>query len=175
MKALFDEVGAVGDPQEQVVDALRAELEEYGELLNCFDDQQNAILARDPDSVLTADAAIGAQLITTRDRRKRREALVAALAALSERPMESTLHDLMPLIREPMRPLVQALIAEVNRLITRARRRAQQNQMLLARTVEVTQELVARLSPGTVTRTYSPLGKMKIKASAGAGRLLEKS
>ena len=74
-----------------------------------------------------------------------------------------------------MGPLVQALITEVNRLITLARLRAQQNQMLLARTIELTQDIVSTLSPGTVTRTYSPQGRMKIKASAGVGRLLEKS
>lgn len=175
MKAIFEEAGAASDPREQIIAALRAELEEYGGLMNCFDAQQNAILARDPDAVLAADESIGAQLIATRDRRKQRERLVAELAALGELPPESSLRELTPLFREPMRPLVQALIAEVNRLITRARRRAQQNQMLLARTIEVTQEIVAHLNPGVVTRTYSPQGRMNIKASAGSGRLLEKS
>ena len=74
-----------------------------------------------------------------------------------------------------MRPLVEALATEVNRLIGKVRRRAQQNQMLLARTIEVTQELCEKLKPGTVTRTYAPDGKMKIKAAAGSGRLLEHS
>jgi len=172
---LCEEEGGGTDPQEQVIHALRAELEEYGALLNLFDAQQNAILARDPDAVLAADENIAAQLLTTRARRKQREALVAALAAFGECPPQSSLSELTPLFREPMRPLVQALIAEVNRLITHARRRAQQNQMLLARTIEVTQELLTRLNPGTVTRTYSPQGRMKIKASPGSGRLLEKS
>lgn len=175
MKAVFDEAGAAGDPQEQMIGALRSELEEYGGLMNLFDEQQNAILARDPEKVLAADQAIAAQLGIAHDRRRRREALGAVLAELGGLPVGSSLRELTPLFRAPMRPLLEALIAEVNRLITRARRRAQQNQMLLARTIEVTQEILVRLNPGTVTRTYSRQGRMKVKASAGGGRLLEKS
>lgn len=175
MKAMFEEPVIASDPREQIIDALRSEIEEYGALLNRFDEQQNAILGRDPQGVLAADESINAQLTTTRERRKRREALVAELATLGVLSPGSSLREVMPLFREPMRPLVQALISEVNRLISLARRRARQNQMLLARTIEVTQELVALLNPGVVTRTYSPQGRMKIKASAGSGRLLEKS
>ena len=175
MKATMDESGIADDPREQIIDALRSEIEEYGGLLNRFDEQQNAILARDPEAVLAADGDISAQLTAVRERRKCREALVSELAVLGVLSPKSSLKDVTPLFREPMRPLVQALISEVNRLITLARRRARQNQMLLARTIEVTQELLALINPGAVTRTYSPQGRMKIKAPAGSGRLLEKS
>ena len=36
---------------EQIIDALRAEMQEYGGLLNLFDQQQNAILSRKPDEI----------------------------------------------------------------------------------------------------------------------------
>ena len=74
-----------------------------------------------------------------------------------------------------MRPLIEALADEVNRLIAHTRRRAQQNQMLLARSVELTQELISRLSPKAVSKTYSAGGRVKIKPAAGASRLLERS
>lgn len=175
MTADLGEIGSGTDRQGKIIVALREEVAEYGALLNCFDEQQSAILARDPEAVTMADETISLQLVTTRDRRRHREILVAELAAVSGQPTHSSLTALKPLFAEPMGPLVQALITEVNRLITLARRRAQQNQMLLARTIELTQEIVSTLSPGTVTRTYSPQGRMKIKASAGVGRLLEKS
>lgn len=167
--------GLGADRQGMIIVALREEVAEYGALLNCFDDQQGAILARDPEAVTVADERISLQLVTTRERRRHREICVAELATVSGQPTHSSVTALKPLFAEPMWPLVQALISEVNRLITLARRRAQQNQMLLARTIEVTQEIVSTLSPGTVTRTYSSQGRMKIKASAGVGRLLEKS
>ncbi|MCE9612540.1 MAG: flagellar protein FlgN [Chthoniobacter sp.] len=161
--------------QGQIVEALRAEVVEYGGLLNCFDEQQGAILARDPEAVTVADESIQRQLVTTRQRRAYRENLVAGLAGATGFPQDSSLTALKEQFAAPIWPMVQALISEVNRLITRARHRAQQNQMLLARTIEITQEVVAGLRPGTVTRTYSPQGRVKIMASAGGGRLLEKS
>lgn len=175
MIADFGGVGTGSDRHGKIIVALREEVAEYGALLNCFDEQQSAILVRDPEAVTVSDEKISQQLVTTRDRRRHREILVAELAAVSGQPTHSSLTALKPLFAEPIWPLAQALITEVNRLIALARRRAQQNQMLLARTIEVTQEIVSTLSPGTVTRTYSPQGRMKIKASAGVGRLLEKS
>ena len=45
---------------ETLADALRNELQEYGELLNLFDKQQAAILKRDPDTVLVLNDSITA-------------------------------------------------------------------------------------------------------------------
>ena len=42
-------------------------------------------------------------------------------------------------------------------------------------TVEVMQEVCTRLNPGAISRTYAPNGRMKIKAAAVPGRLLEHS
>jgi len=167
-----DQAGAADTPS-QIIEALRGEVVEYGGLLNCFDEQQGAILARDPAAVAAADESIQQQLVTTRQRRNHRESLVAGLASATGVPQGSSLTALAAHFSAPVWPMVQALISEVNRLITKARRRAQQNQMLLARTIEITQQIVAGMSPGTVTRTYSPQGRMKIKASGGVGRLLE--
>ncbi len=169
----LDESIAIPNRHEQIIDALRAEMQEYGGLLNLFDQQQNAILNRNTDSIATMEQTIEAQLATLRARRGHRERLVTALTPDVE-PHPTLLQSIL-LFPQAMRPLIEALAAEVNRLIGRVRRRAQQNQMLLARTVEVTQELCERLKPGTVTRTYAPNGKMKIKAAAGPGRLLEHS
>ena len=169
----LDETTAAQSPYEQIIDALRCEIEEYGGLLNVFDEQQQAILHRKPDTVLALEDAIATQLTSVRERRTRRENLVCALSGdTTHRP---TLLQSLLLFPQPMRPLVEALAEEVNRLIGKARRRAQQNQMLLARTIEVTQELCERLRPGTVTRTYARDGKMKVKAAAGASRLLNHS
>ena len=169
----LDESAPVPNRHEQIIDALRSEMQEYGGLLNLFDRQQNAILNRKPDDVTDSDQAIDAQLSAVRARRLQRESLVDSLTPDAD-PHPSILQAILH-FPQPMRPLVEALATEVNRLIAKVRRRAQQNQMLLARTIEVTQELCEKLKPGTVTRTYAPDGKMKIKAAAGSGRLLEHS
>ena len=165
----LDESAAALGPHEQIIEALRAELQEYGGLLNLFDQQQDAILNRKPDAITEIDVTVEAQLATLRARRSHRESLVSAMVP-NATLLQTILH-----FPQAMRPLVEALATEVNRLIATVRRRARQNQMLLARTIEVTQELCEKLQPGTVTRTYAQDGKMKIKAAAGAGRLLEHS
>lgn len=175
MKPLHDELSLTGDLQEQVLDAFRLELAEYGALLCLFDDQQNAVLNRNADAVLELSERIDAQLHLTSARRRQREALVSSLAMIHERPIRPSLAELMLLFREPLRPLVQALASEINHLITRTRKRAQQNQMLLARTIEVTQEVLERLNPGAVTRTYSPRGRMKMRAATSGSRIFERS
>ncbi len=162
-------------PQEQFIDSLRGELQEYGELLQLFNEQQTAIVNRDPDAVLAIDERIEIQLPIIRAHRKERDSLAALMAASAQPPAGTTLVELLPLFREPMRPLVQALATEVNQLVSRARRRAQQNRTLLARNIEVSQELIERLNPSGVTRTYSAYGKVKIKPAAGTGRLLDRS
>ena len=167
--------GPASDLQEQLITALRNELEEYGGLLALFDSQQAAVLERKPDAVLEQIPRIDKQLAITAGCRKQREGTAVALANLSQLPGPATLRSLAPHFRTAVRPLVEALADEVNRLITLTRRRAQQNQMLLARSVELTQELVSRLSPRAVSKTYSARGRVKIQPAAGASRLLEKS
>lgn len=163
------------DLQEQLITALRSELEEYGGLLSLLDLQQAAVLDRKPDNVLELIPRIDAQLATTHACRKRREASANELAGLLQVPGPATLGKLVPHFRPAVRPLIEALADEVNRLIAHTRRRAQQNQMLLARSVELTQELVSHISPRAISKTYSARGRVKIQPAAGASRLLERS
>lgn len=163
------------DLQEQLIVEMRAELAEYGALLHLLESQQAAIIDRKPDSVLGLIQKIEAQLATTHTCRTHREATADALGKLSGAALPATLRNLVPYFRDAVRPLVEALADEVNRLITETRRRAKQNQMLLARSVELTQELVSKLSPRAVSKTYSALGRVKIQPAAGASRLIEKT
>ncbi len=163
------------DLQDQLITSLRSELEEYGGLLNLIERQQEAILGRKPDNVLELVSLIEAQIATTHARRKQREATMNELACLSQIQGSATLNKLIPHFRAVLRPLIEALADEVNRLIAETKRRAQQNQMLLARSVELAQELISQVSPRAVTKTYSARGRMKIQPASGASRLLEKS
>jgi flagellar biosynthesis/type III secretory pathway chaperone len=160
---------------EPLADALRGELQEYGGLLSLFDDQQNAILRREPDAVLATQDSIASQLKTINECRKQREAHVRdAAARVSESP-ESPLRALLVYFPETVRPLMQALLDEVNGLISRTRRRAKQNQMLLARSIEVAQQILQRVNPESVTRTYSARGRMNLAAAGASSRCIARS
>jgi flagellar biosynthesis/type III secretory pathway chaperone len=163
------------DAQERLIAALRRELAEYGALLQLLEVQQAAVLDRKPDQVLESIPQIDAQLELTSTRRKEREATADELALATGIPLPATLRTLAPRFRPAVRPLVEALTDEVNRLIGHTRRRAEQNQLLLARSVELAQEMVSRLSPRAISKTYSAKGRVKIKPAAGASRLLDRS
>lgn len=132
------ESAIVRNPSEKIVEALRAELAEYGGLLNLFDQQDDAILNRKPMTVSDVELKIKAQLTTLRARSSHRENMVSELMPNADaRP---TLLQTILLFPQPMRTLVEALVCEVNRLLNRVRRRAHQNQMLLSRTIGVARE-----------------------------------
>ena len=147
------------EPKELLVERLRSELEEYGGLLALLEDQQNAIVARAPDRVLEVNTEINDQMRMIHMRREAREQFVSTLAVKLNQKPNSTLRSLLSFFRKPIQPLLEALIDEINSHVTRARRRAQQNQMLLARSIEVMQEVLQRLNPETMHKVYGADGR----------------
>lgn len=149
-----------------VVDALRNELAEYGGLLRLFDEQQKKIFALDSDGVAGYVPLLEEQAESARSCRSEREQAVRRYAATQGRPTDRSLRQLLPDFPSEVRPLLEALIDEVNRLLHRAKQRTRQNHLLLMRLVELHHELVPALRPQAFTKTYSRHGQVAV-ASAG--------
>jgi flagellar biosynthesis/type III secretory pathway chaperone len=156
---------------QHIADCLRAELAEYGELLRLFEAQQHSLFNRDPEEVLHFANEIEAQAHRLSESRTRRETAVAGFAADHGRPGTSSLRSMLPLIEADARPLLEALINEVNTLLHRVRRTSRHNHTLLARTVEMHQETLRQLRPQTFTKTYSAAGRVSVAATVAAGTL----
>jgi hypothetical protein len=114
--------------------------------------------------VLQTSHRIQSQVALLDQSRSHREHEVASLAASLGRPAGSTLRSLLPLISADARPLIEALIADVNLLVHRVRRDGRQNHRLLAFTVECHQEVLRRLRPDNFTKTYAPNGRVSVAA-----------
>lgn len=147
---------------EFIAECLRQELADYGGLLHLFEQQQRSLFDRDPEAVMHFANEIEAQARTLADCRERRERAVAAFAVENGQPATTSLRALLPLIAAEARPLLEALINEVNALLHRVRRTSRHNHMMLARAVEVHQETLAVLRPQAFTKTYSPAGRLSI-------------
>jgi flagellar biosynthesis/type III secretory pathway chaperone len=158
-------------PWEAIVTALRHELSEYGALLNLFEDQQRALFERDAGSVLAHATSIEAQARSLTECRQKREKVVAAFALEQNRPANSTLRSLLPLVAVEAQPLLEALIDEINRLLHRVRRTSRHNHTLLARAVEVHQETLQALRPSAFIKTYSPAGRVSVASDPMSGSL----
>ena len=145
---------------QNIAECLRAELAEYGGLLSHFEEQQKFLFGRDASQVLRLSSMIEEQTNLLHNTRRQRENAVGAFAAANARPATSTLRSLLPLIEAAARPLIEALIGEVNRLLHRVRRVSRHNHTLLSRTVELHQETLRLARPDAFTQTYAPNGRM---------------
>ena len=126
--------GPADEPiEKQLISALRVELEEYGALLRGYEAQHHALLERRVDLAEQAAAEIETQRQKARACRKRREALARTVAEAAGCTEETSLHELVPFFPPMVRPMIEALTDEVNRLINQTKRRARQNEALLAR------------------------------------------
>lgn len=152
-------------PWEFIADCLRSELADYGGLLHLFENQQRSLFGRDADAVLRCAHEIEQQALAVAESRCRRERAVAEFAEENGLPSTSTLRSLLPFFEEAARPLLEALISEVNTLLHRVRRTSRHNHTLLSRAVEVHQETLQQLRPNAFTRTYSPGGRLAVAAA----------
>ena len=145
-----------------IAESLRAELAEYGGLLALFEEQQKYLFERNADEVLRLSTTIEQHMYAVQSCRRHREEVVAAFAAAQVQPANATLRSMLPLVEAAARPLLEALISEVNRLLHRVRRTSRQNHLYLSRTVSLHQEILQQILPNAFTKTYSPAGRVSI-------------
>ena len=67
---------------------------------------------------------------------------------------------MLPYIEVAARPLLEALINEINHLLHRVRRTSRHNHTLLSRTLELHSETLRQLRPEAFSNTYSPDGRV---------------
>jgi flagellar biosynthesis/type III secretory pathway chaperone len=147
---------------DKMAECLRGEISEYGRLLNLIDDQHKLIFQRDSAAIVRLNPTLQAQVEILHECRGRREQAVREFAAAHAQPSVSTMRALLPLVEPDGRPLMAALIAEINHLVHRVRRAMALNQRLLACTVEFQQEFMRRLWPSAFTKTYAADGRVSV-------------
>lgn len=154
----------MNDQWQTIADALRQEIAEYGGLLHLFEQQQQFLFRRDADAVLRLSTEIEGHVLNLHECRRHREAVVAAFATEHAQSPTSTLRSLLPFFVADVRPLIEALISEINVLIHRVRRVSRHNHSLLSRSVEAQQQLLRTLRPDSFTQTYAPNGRVALSA-----------
>jgi len=145
-----------------LAECLRGEISEYGRLLRLIEDQHKLIFLRDPAAIVRLNPSLEAQVDVLNECRGRREEAARAFASGQGQPSARTMRALLPLVTAEGRPLLAALIAEINHLVHRLRRAMAINQRLLACSVEYQQELMRRLWPAAFTKTYAADGRVSI-------------
>jgi hypothetical protein len=133
---------------QKVIESLRNELEQYGEMLALLEQHQEAA-GLGADDVMHSIAAINAQGTTIQTARQQRQQRLRELAQKLGQPAESSFAHLIPLLPQNYQPLLTALVQENNELLVRVRERAQENQALLRRSLDFMQRLISTLNHDT--------------------------
>lgn len=144
----------------RLIEALRDELQQYGEMLALLDQQQTQVCARFADELLCTVALIQEQGTVMQGARRQREECRAELARELGLEPETAFKELIPRVPTSFRPLMQALVDENNDLLRRVQQRARQNHVLLSRSMELMQDVIGSLVPQARPLTYGHAGKM---------------
>ena len=147
-----------------LIEALREELKQYGEMLALLDQQQQLVVQRQvaelPDNVNGVNAQAGVISAARQEREQRQRHLARLLA----QPENTSFTILIPLMPSDYRPLVDALVRENNELLVRVQQRARQNHLLLSHCVELMQQLINSVFPGVSPTTYDGSGHIPVGA-----------
>jgi hypothetical protein len=143
---------------ENLVAALRTELQEYGEMLALLDQQQERVVARASDELLVSMAAVQTQSAAIQAARTDRESCVRAVAEAGG-VSPAGFEEVWPILPENYRPLVKALFNENNELLDRVQQRARQNHLILTRSLELMQSFISTLIPPRQSPVYNGEGK----------------
>ncbi len=143
-----------------LVESLREELKQYGELLAQLDHQQQLVTQRRAPELLQSVTGINAQadfVQATRREREQRQRHVAIFLDLAE---SAVFTEILPRLPRHYGGLIQALVQENNELLVRVQQRARQNQLLLSHAVELMQRFINALLPTVAPTTYNDAGRL---------------
>lgn len=147
-----------------LIEALREELKQYGEMLALLDQQQQLVMRRQvaelPENVNSVNAQAGVIAAARQEREQRQR----HLARLLQLPETSGFLVLIPLLPPEYRPLLEALVRENNELLVRVQQRARQNHLMLSHCVELMQQLINSIFPSVAPTTYDESGHVPAAA-----------
>ncbi len=148
------------DTLQRLIEALRDELQQYGEMLALLDQQQAQVCARVADELLATVTLLQEQGAVMQGARRQREECRAAVASALGLDEAAPFKEVIPQLPASFRPLLQALVDENNDLLRRVQQRVRQNHFLLNRSMELMQDVIVSLVPQSRSLTYGQAGIM---------------
>jgi len=151
---------------QNLIESLREELKQYGELLALLDLQQKQAIHRLADQLLETVSALNSQTEAIRLARCEREQRQRDLAVSLDLPADAKFCSLLPCLAPAFQPLVRALVEENNHLLSRVKQRARQNHTLLRRSLDLMERFMHAICAAGAP-TYNDAGTMMPPAAPG--------
>jgi len=115
---------------DQLVNALREELQEKGGLLQFLNQQTEVLYLRQPDENRRLEDEIRAQILVASGCTRKREVILGEMASRMDLADRNNPSEIVVRFPEYVQPLLEALFSEVERLSGRMEERLRQNQQL---------------------------------------------
>lgn len=157
----------MNDELTKLIECLREELHQYGQMLVVLDEQQERIIQRHNRELLDATSAVNDQGSAIEAARRQREFVQRELAHHLLADGDSSITHLIPRVHPDYRPLLNALIQENHFLLQRIQHRARQNFLLLRRSMELLDQFIHSFAPA-LTSVYDGTGSLHAGHAAGA-------
>ncbi|MCS7048539.1 MAG: flagellar protein FlgN [Verrucomicrobiae bacterium] len=158
---------------QQWINALREELTQYGGLLALLEQQREAIREHATDRLLENVGALNAQTavvqVARHQRQQHQRALCGALGLAPDATVTETVQRLEP----ELRALVESLRDQINQCLSRAQETVRLNHLMLSRSVDWMQRMMASLLPASLGPTYGSDGRCADTASRPSAGLCE--
>ncbi|MEJ6622481.1 MAG: flagellar protein FlgN [Opitutae bacterium] len=158
---------------EDLLTLLRDELQEYGGLVGLLNAQQQSILERRTESLMVINQSVQTQMDASQMLQKRRQGFVTSLANSLGEPGDSSLNQLVEHFPVFTQPMFQSIIEEINKIISQIKHRITQNQKILVRLTEVTDQLLSVTDPKSHSKTYNRSGDIRRLSSSNRSSLNE--
>ena len=147
------------DDINRLIESLREEMTQYGELLALMQEQQELIINRQPQELLANLNEVNGQMEKIAVARQAREQARLSLATQLGGTQETTFTEMTSQLPEEYRPLLKALVEEINALLQNVHKWLRQNHLLLKRSLDLMQDILQNVFPAQASpKTYGRQG-----------------
>ncbi len=147
------------DDINRLIESLREEMTQYGELLALMQEQQELIINRQPQELLANLNEVNGQMEKIAVARQAREQARLSLATQLGGTQETTFTEMTSQLPEEYRPLLGALVEEINALLQNVHKWLRQNHLLLKRSLDLMQDILQNVFPAQASpKTYGRQG-----------------
>ncbi len=147
------------DDINRLIESLREEMTQYGELLALMQEQQELIINRQPQELLANLNEVNGQMEKIAVARQAREQARLSLATQLGGTQETTFTEMTSQLPEAYRPLLEALVEEINALLQNVHKWLRQNHLLLKRSLDLMQDILQNVFPAQASpKTYGRQG-----------------
>jgi hypothetical protein len=143
---------------DELADALRDELAEYGGLLAILDEQRDAIASRNVTSLAEINEQVRKQTASARHFTDMREEVSARITKGTGCSPETSARELLKYMPAEARAMFESLIDEGALVVKNAKKKAERNTVLLAHSSDLNEKLLMAMRPGTTVKTYTKKG-----------------